>query len=49
MGINEELISKIKHLEELDLKGDLDDKDYELLKKLKKDKERALALSFCRR
>lgn len=42
MGINEELVSKIKHLEELDLKGDLDDQDYELLKKLKKDKERAL-------
>ena len=42
MEINEELVSKIKHLEELDLKGDLDDEDYELLKELKKDKERIL-------
>ena len=42
MEINEELVSKIKHLEELDLKGDLDDQDYELLKKLKEDRERAL-------
>lgn len=39
MEINEELVSKIKHLEELDLKGDLDDQDYELLKKLKKTKK----------
>lgn len=42
MEINEELVSKIKHLKELDLKGDLDDQDYELLKKLKEDRERAL-------